>query len=223
METTSIQEGIAKIKSLERKNLALAEKMLLAYNGTFYSLDMLALAALNRSLSQCAGFRKMIYLRNFICAAPMIRMQLDSAMKMYAAFIVDNPHTFAENVFRGFPVRNQKDKYGKKMTDANLIEYLSKDYNWIKNVYKQTSGYIHLSEKHIANTHRSFDSKTRSVEHIVASNQNFLPKEIFIEAINGFVACTDILFKYIEGWIFTKEYPELVEKYFNEIKSKKTK
>jgi hypothetical protein len=92
-----------------------------------------------------------------------------------------------------------------------LFEDLSKEYKWIKNVYKQTSGYVHLSEKHIANTHKSFDSKTRSIEHTVSTNQSFLPNEIFLEAINGFVACTEILFKYLEGWIFTKDNPELVE------------
>lgn len=221
MDSKSINGGIARIKSIEKKHLDLGIKMLSAYGGTFYLFDMLALAALNRSLSLCSGFRKMIYLRNFICAAPLVRMQLDSALRIYAAFIVDDPHLFAKNVFNGISVRDQKDKNGRKLTDANLVEDLSKDYKWIKNVYKQTSGYVHLSEKHIANTHKSFDNKTRSIEHIVATNQRFLPKEIFLEAINGFVACTEILFKFLEGWVFTKDNPELVEEIVKRRKLKK--
>lgn len=222
MDAISINEGIAKIKLLEKKHLELGMRMLGAYNGAFYLFDMLAIAALNRSLSLCSGFRKMIYLRNFICAAPLVRMQLDSVLRIYAAFIVDDPHSFSRNVFKGISVRNQKDKNGRKMTDANLVEDLSKDYNWIKNVYKQTSGYVHLSEKHIANTHKSFDKETNSVEYIVATNQNFLPKEIFLEAINAFIACTEVLFKYLEGWVFTKDNPELVEEIVKRRKVKNT-
>ncbi len=52
-------------------------------------------------------------------------------------------------VFGGTPIKKIEDKGGKFMTDGYLAGKLNEKYPWVLNVYKKTSGYIHLSETHI--------------------------------------------------------------------------
>jgi len=222
MDTNSKNDGILKIKSLEKEHLELGKKIICVDNGALYPFDILTLATLNRSLSLCSGFRKMIYAKNFICAAPLIRLQLDSVLRMYAASIVNDPHSLSNNIFQGISVRDQKDKTGKKMTDAYLVEGLSKDYEWIESVYKQTSGYIHLSINHIANACKNYNKETRSIEYVVSNNQDFLPQSAFVEAINAFIKCTETLFVYLEGWVFSKNNPTLAKEMIKQRELKTT-
>src|SRR5215471_9979911 len=117
--------ALAKLATLQEKQTDIWLRMLQAYGGAFYPLDMLAVGALNRSAALGAGFRGLIEQRNFLCAAPILRLQLDTALRFYAAFIVEDPHAFASAVLKGTPVRKLKDKSGTFMHDAHLVSCLS--------------------------------------------------------------------------------------------------
>src|SRR5699024_5901048 len=103
----------------------------------------------NRSIANGNALVHMLRTRNYISAATIIRLQLDSCLRFYAAFIVNDPHEFAHAVLCGTAVRNLKDAEGKKMTDRHLVEKLGCEYEWIPRVYDRASGFIPLSNKHI--------------------------------------------------------------------------
>ena len=75
---------------------------------------------------------------------------------MYAATLVDNPHDLASEFIGGAHINKFKDaKTGKNLSDHYLVNSLSdkgKDFAWTREVYKNTSGYIHLSDKHFFNS-----------------------------------------------------------------------
>lgn len=94
----------------------------------------------------------MIKARNFICAAPLVRLQLDNSLRFYAAFLVEEPHELAKAFIDGKSIRSFRERGSKeKLTDRILVDRLSLHHSWIKEAYKQASGYIHLSEKHFFN------------------------------------------------------------------------
>src|SRR2546427_10538241 len=70
-------------------------------------------AALNRSLSLVLGFCDLIP-DNYICAAPLIRLQLDSAVRFSALWLVADPKDFAKRVSSGKPIRKLKDRDGQQ-------------------------------------------------------------------------------------------------------------
>lgn len=81
-------------------------------------MDLLAVATLNRSLALLTGFSAMIEARNFVSAAPLIRLQLDNCLRFSACWLVSDPHDFAMKVLEGKQVRSLRDSNGNRLTDA---------------------------------------------------------------------------------------------------------
>lgn len=206
-----VKAALTNLEADEKTMLDQAADMMQAHDDALYGFDILVCAATNRSVALSAGFRTLIYDRNFICAGPLVRLQLDTALRVFAGFIVDKPHEFAVSVLEGKHIRNMKDRNGQRMTDHYLVTQLAKEYPWIELVYENTSGYVHLSDKHFFNTFDYADREKRSgyVLKIGSCDIDF-PDEIYLEAISAFRASTQILMRYIAGWIFTKANPKKV-------------
>lgn len=202
---SSIDEGVSYLKNDQEKLTALAMDVMTADSGKFFSLDMMVLAAITRALSQNLGFVQLVESRNFLCAAPLVRLQLDIALRISAAWLVQNPHKFAEQVWDGEEVGKIKDKNGIRMTDAYLVDKLSLNFPWVPKVYKHSSGFVHLSQKHFY----TFFENVRDDEEgrhatIRISPSPKIPDKLYIQLLNAFSAGTDILIWYLEGWIQTK-------------------
>jgi hypothetical protein len=189
-----------------------------AFGGAMYGMDLLAAGALNRSKAYVAGFRTLLAGKNLICAGALLRLQLDTAMRFYAAFLVERPHEFALTVLAGQRVRDIKDRDGKKMTDAYLVQKLGQEFPWVPRVYERTSGYVHLSSTHLLSALHSpiesADERTFTIK--ISAEDKPLPDFIDIEAADAFRATTDVLLRYVQGWVFTKANPEVVHHWKHE-------
>jgi hypothetical protein len=73
-------------------------------------------------------------------------------MRVNACFLVDDPMTLWECLKKGSPWNTIKSQDGSKLTDAYLREQLDIRFDWATGVYKQMSGYIHLSRPHLEST-----------------------------------------------------------------------
>lgn len=179
-----------------------------ADSGNLYPVDLLANAVLHRSINLVRGFAAMVERRNFTCAAALLRLQIDNCLRFYAVFLVDQPHDFAMEVFKGTQVRKLRDKSGALMTDAYLLRRLSEAHPWMPRVYERTSGYVHLSAAHIFNTFspRSPQDEEETTQTIsIGAGDNFEDEALYEEAASAFVETTQVLFKYVVGWVATKQ------------------
>jgi hypothetical protein len=150
-----------------------------------------------------------------ICAGSLLRLQLDIALRLYAAFRAGNPHEFANQVMDGAEIRKIKDKAGNRMTDQYLVECLAAESvknEWIKKVYRETSGYIHFSSKHMFSIWSGANKPEQTLEIQISAQDVDLPDIIYIEAIEAFIASTRLFMQYLHGWGITKQYPEEVAK-----------
>ena len=111
--------------------------------------DFFALGVARRATAMSAGFRAMVDQRNALCALPIVRMQLDTALRLYAGFFVPDHRVFCRRVMAGDRIDKMKSDTGQKMTDRYLCERVSQKNPWMNAVYELTSGYVHLSGKHI--------------------------------------------------------------------------
>jgi len=210
----NIPSRIERFETYIKEQIDLAGQMLKAHNGALYPFDIYTSAIINRSIFLLKGFICLLRDRNFICATPLIRLQLDNLMRLYAGFIVSEPHSFAMSVINGERIDEMKDKNGKKMRDAYLKEELSKQYDWIKRVYKDTSGFIHFSEKHIyssAKFSQNNDGTVKIQQSIGPVSENTTDDYHLDLISDGMEKVTDILNNYIEGWIITKDNPRLIK------------
>src|SRR4051812_1787182 len=76
-------------------------------------LSLFAFTVLKRSVSLVYGFTSLIRARNFICAVPLIRMQIDNLLRFHAASLVDDIDEFVLTVWQGTPVRRIRDRDGQ--------------------------------------------------------------------------------------------------------------
>jgi hypothetical protein len=210
----TISEHVKRLRSYHEVQLLLGKTMVEAYGGTVYHLDLLAIAVLNRSLALISGFCLLIEAQNFICAAPLVRLQVDNCLRFSAAGLVDNPHSFARQVLDGVPVNKLRDRNNKRMTDRYLAERLTEKYPWVLKLYQEASGYIHLSDKHIFHTVREA-KEDKAVSFRVGAPDADLPDEIYVEAIRAFTAATDVLIDYVRDWIYAKSNPEELKRIKN--------
>ncbi|WMJ09862.1 hypothetical protein [Nitrosomonas sp. sh817] len=180
-----------------------------AYDHTFYGLDFLAGAALNRTMANIDAFNTLIRARNLVIAGALLRMQLDTALRFYAAFLVEKPHDFALEVLKGIRIDKLQDINGNRLTDSHLVKLLSQEFPWVKRVYQATSGYIHLSGTHIHHTINEV-REDRKFSVKLSPKDRDLPDTLYTEAIEAFIESIKLLLKYIDGWIFTKNNPQLV-------------
>lgn len=111
-------------------------------------LNLFIMSTLKRSVSTMEGIKVLIEAKNFTCAAPLTRVFIDTLIRLHAFTLVENPIELASEVLSGKKIKDIRDKIGKQMFYRYLVESLSREYSWIKNVYEQTSGHIHLSHIH---------------------------------------------------------------------------
>src|SRR3954451_13098752 len=83
-------------EELMRKGTALMKK-----NTALSHADMFILGATRRVLAQAKGFRMLIIERNFPCAAAILRMQLDTAMRMNGLLLVEDLDVFCDELLQG--------------------------------------------------------------------------------------------------------------------------
>jgi len=183
-----------------------------AFGGAFYPFDILSFAVLNRSTSLTSGFITLMRKGNFIAAAPLIRIQLDNFLRYAAGWLVTDPHKFAVKILSGEHIRNIKTKEGKKMKDCFLVDEFSKEYKWIKSVYENTSGYIHLSDKHMLINITELDSKQRAATYKISDKDEHMPEKFKVEAVMAFTEITKLVLHRAYSWRCTKDNPQALRK-----------
>jgi hypothetical protein len=194
---------MAILRLYEKKFQKLAACMISSGEG-LYALDYFISGILNRSLSLIYGFETLIGSANFLSAAHLVRPHLDNYLRLSASWIVSDPHAFAMEVWKGKPIRKMRDVNGKLMTDAYLKEKANTDYPWIAGVYEATSGFIHFSDKHIANATKLTTDKESSLTTFIGKVDNQVSYESKIEATIGMIEISNCIAKQVFGWIETK-------------------
>ena len=201
-----LERELKKLEKTEKQFLKTGLAIGKAYGGAFYGLDYLAFAVLKRSLALISGFCTLIRGKNFICAGAIVRLHLDSLLRFAATSMVEKPHDFATAVLKGQHIRKLQDKKGQFLTDQYLVSSLSAKNPWIARVYKATSGYVHLSSKHIFNALQR-DHETGRGSVAISKEDEFIPDEAREEACLAMQAITNLILHYLDSWRQVKENP----------------
>jgi len=149
-DTSKLENELIELDRLNKILIDTAKKSFETFG--IYTFDLYCSAIVNRTLNLSQGFANLIRNNNFIAAAPLVRINLDSLLRLFAAFQVDhNIDTFAHNVIKGQAIDKTKDKDGKMMKDSYLVDLLSskKGYGWVKKIYKTGNEYVHFTSQHI--------------------------------------------------------------------------
>jgi hypothetical protein len=204
MLSHEVRESLASLRQLRDQIRGAALRMLEAGGGALYSIDIVAIAALNRALSVSAGFESLLTARNFVSAAALLRMQLDTALRFSAFWRVTNPDEAARRIVRGVAVRDLRDRHGQRLTDRRLVELFEAEKDWVPEVYEKTSGFVHLSVAHVAHAMSAEPGEHGEMPFQIAESDDSLSDQTYHEAIAAFLAATDLFLELIENWAASK-------------------
>lgn len=140
-ELTKIEQNF---QSARREYIEKAAKVI---GGELYSEDLFFVPSVDRGIRLLDGFLVLLKTRNITCAAAIYRMQIDSCMRVYAAFICEDLDSFIKGYMEGTKIDKFKDKNGNKMADWYLKDQLEVYYPGIKASYNLASGFVHFSKE----------------------------------------------------------------------------
>ena len=203
-------KAIESLDVLKEAHKSKAKKMLNAFNSVLYPVDILAMAVLNRSIDLLQGFCLLMRGDNYLSAAPLVRLQLDNLLRFQAVWLVSDPHDFAMKVMNGTLIKKLKDRDGKYMHDFFLVQELKKQKPWVERVYQETSGFVHLSEKHILGLFEKQIENGGKVEISIGRSGEKVPLKMKIEAVSAFIKITKEILELVDSWIVSKQSPKYV-------------
>jgi len=207
-DVENVQEALKSLRGYRKVHLDLAKYVLGANEVSLFPLDFLMIATLNRSLCLLRGFCDLIERRNFLSAAPLLRLQLDNCLRILGASLAENPNDFVVKMISGTQIRKLKDQSGERMTDQYLINKLDKKYPGVQKVYANASGYIHLSDRHIFHALQLSPEEQGKFSARITGEDNNVSEDDYTETIEAFQETTKILLDFIHSWGFVKANPE---------------
>ena len=168
---------------------------------------------MSRSYSLVDGFISAFDDWNPIVAAPLVRMQIDSLVRLSYTARAPSAQEVAEYVIGGAEFRNLKTRDGKKLTDRYLTELAAPFHPWVLDVYSATSGWGHFSPAHIRAAWRiaeQDDSEGKPeirIEGSIPLRPRIIGAQPMQELLGAMVMATAEVFGYAEVWEARKGLP----------------
>lgn len=202
----TLETAITYLKQSEKSHFQILKDIFKCDGQAIYGADVLLYGVAQRSIKLTSGFIAMVVQSNAECAVPLLRLQLDNVMRFNALWLVKDPNDVLLALLRD-EFSKLKSRDGKPLKDYYLCEQISKEHEWFKKVYNKTSGYIHLSSPGMFSSVvdvGNHESRTISWKVGSEAGRNWRTEEKK-EAVDAFIAATEILFNLFYSWGYTKE------------------
>lgn len=125
--------------------------MAMTKKGVFTHADRFCFGCLDRSMQLTESFSETIDDRKFLLAGALVRLQLDTFLRLNAhRHVPDRQEFFRAVASEGAYIKRMRGVDGSLLTDRRLVELAEADVPWVRNVYEKTSGFIHLSGPHFS-------------------------------------------------------------------------
>jgi hypothetical protein len=144
----------------------------------------------NRAISLNRGFITLVNSNNYISAISLMRLQLDNCLRLFALSLYEDPGEFYNKVLSGEHIKNLKDRNGKKMYDAYLVEKIDGIFPKFKSIYDKLSGHIHFTVEHF-NFNNKEENETVSISVGDLENMEISKKVDYV--CNMFLIGKDLL------------------------------
>lgn len=183
-------------------------KQLSAITPHLETFDFLLIAALNRTVNISKAYTTLIRDNNFIAAAPLVRINLDTLLRLYASIVSEfDRNAFASKVISGELIKKMKFAGTKKdLRDDTLYLELSKveGMEWVSDIYKVGSSFIHFEKSHIFSSLKIADGKERIVNMTIGFHDEFIPESEKSGSAVWMNKIIDSIIEQTQLWMFEK-------------------
>jgi hypothetical protein len=198
-------QSLQKLEEIRRKFPLLGNEITNSTGGEMLPMHWVVMGIVKRCLSTSSALDMLVKEWNMTCARAVLRMQLDTVIRLSAFWLSDDPQGMAQEVMDGKPINKMKDKDGQNLSDSYLVKKLGEKYDWIPIVYKYTSGYIHFSERHLFDPIVDMDEENRIVKFIINDKDYKFPEDSWVELLDIATDCLQITRIYLEGYLLANK------------------
>jgi len=204
-----VLQSLNKLREGKKEQFDLLDQISSIEEGKQFTHDFVLWTVINYSFAIIDGFCQMVEQRNELCAGALLRLQIDSILRLYALTLVDDFHGLLDALIKGKPWYKIKSIEGKPLRDKYLCEKASERFPWISSAYDAASGFVHLSKPHFdkvfnLNIKPQPGEKTTPIGSMNFENKDW-PENTMIECIKTFTKATRCLFELSQGWYCTKQ------------------
>ncbi len=187
-----------------RDIIDVGKEMLSVEGSKLYMPDMFFAGVLNRSINLIDAILILTSRWNFVAAGPLIRLHLDTLLRLSYLGATKNHDSFILQILEGKQVNKIKDEEGRKLTDARLCDYARPLFPQIDNVYRETSRLIHFSDKHVFTCIETFDEASRTAEFSIGKGSSKWIEKDIVSLLECAIAITEAILAIARGWILQK-------------------
>lgn len=132
----------------------------------------------------------------------LLRVQLDNLMRVFAAFISEDRKKFISSFLEGTPINKLKDNDGRLMTDGQLRRRLTLYCSKIDKVYKEMSGFVHLSASAYEKTWWLIQDNVINMAIGISAREELNPK--LLEIADAFIYFVELEFELFDKVVISK-------------------
>lgn len=154
---------------------------------TLYKEVFFFTSAMDRSVALLDGISEMLKNRNLACGGILLRSQIDNCMRIFAAFIAESQTDFIDGFLAGKKICDMKDNRGNKLKDCILQQRLAEYDPQLTLVYKNSSGYVHLSDKAFFSCVTTSSSEQDDIEFSVGLPLKEKANPVLLEVADAFI------------------------------------
>jgi hypothetical protein len=200
-----MNESINELKSLRGR---LLERVKQLFSSKLNGQDIFIYGILYRSNSLIDGFLRLVESNNFVCGISLVRLHIDSLLRLYASTISElSFEAFVHKVmYEEIEIKDLNSKFKKseysfhKLTDNFLTKKISEEqgFEWVYEKYKSTCGFVHFSHKHIF---ASISAAENNNAKFVFGRSDFIPENEKEGAVNLMFNITIGILYLTELWL----------------------
>lgn len=172
------------------------------------TFDFLLIAALNRTVNISKAYTTLIRDNNFIAAAPLVRINIDTLLRLFASMITEyDRNTFALNVMNGEQINTMKLNSSKGvLNDRTLYLEMSKveGMEWVTDIYKAGNSFVHLEKSHIFSSLKIADENERTINMSIGFHDGFIPETEKFGSAVWMNKIIDSIIQQAQLWMFEK-------------------
>jgi len=195
-------EAYSLLVGIKEGHLKVFMDLLRSSGGAQMHIDFVFLGLLNRSLNICDAILILVAKRNFIAAAPLLRIQIDTLLRLCYIETLHDSQPLAEAIMSGLDFRKIKDSQGRKLTDERLRDYARAKFTWIDDAYRSLSQLVHFSRKHIFLMLSPLSPENDFIINLrVGQPDELCPPSQVLILLESTAKVTREILRYTEGWI----------------------
>ncbi|MCC3172143.1 hypothetical protein [Streptococcus sanguinis] len=194
-----LDKKLSRFKNLRTEAVELSKGII---GNNLFQKDQFFTSALGKLVDVLDGLSIMLRERNISCSGVLLRVQLDNLMRVFAAFISEDRKKFISSFLEGISINRLKDDDGKLMTDVRLRSRLALYCPKIDKVYKEMSGFVHLSDSAYEKTWWSIQDNGKNVAIGIPAREELNPK--LLEIADSFIYFVEIEFELFDKVVASK-------------------